>query len=89
LELFSFDEKYNMNMEKLMTLGLSSKKIFYRGALLLRGKEDKMKLRNYVSTSYKFEVLQKKRGIGLQLHFFLGAEFLELKVFGNAELERS
>jgi hypothetical protein len=34
-------------------------------------------------------VLQKKHGVGLQLHLFLGTEFLELKVFGNAELERS
>ena len=34
-------------------------------------------------------MLQKKRGVGLQLHLFLGAEFLELKVFGNIELERS
>jgi hypothetical protein len=31
----------------------------------------------------------KKRGVGLQLHVFLGAEFVELDVFGTVELERS
>jgi hypothetical protein len=35
------------------------------------------------------EVLQEKRGVGLQLHVFLGAEFVELHVFGTVELERS
>jgi hypothetical protein len=35
------------------------------------------------------EVLQEKRGVGLQLHVFLGAEFVELDVFGTVELERS
>jgi hypothetical protein len=35
------------------------------------------------------EVLQEKRGVGLQLHVFLGAEFVELDVFGTMELERS
>jgi hypothetical protein len=35
------------------------------------------------------EVLQEKRGVGLQLHVFLGAEFVELDVFGIVELERS
>jgi hypothetical protein len=35
------------------------------------------------------EVLQKKHGVGLQLYVFLGVEFLQLKVFGNAELEQS
>jgi hypothetical protein len=40
-------------------------------------------------TRVPLEVLQKKHGVGLQLHLFLGTEFLELKVFGNAELERS
>jgi hypothetical protein len=35
------------------------------------------------------EVLQEKRGVGLQLHVFLGAEFMELDVFGTVELERS
>jgi hypothetical protein len=33
------------------------------------------------------EVLQEKRGVGL--HVFLGAEFVELDVFGTVELERS
>jgi hypothetical protein len=32
------------------------------------------------------EVLQEKRGVGLQLHVFLGAEFVELDVFGTVEL---
>jgi hypothetical protein len=35
------------------------------------------------------EVLQEKRGVSLQLHVFLGAEFVELDVFGTVELERS
>jgi hypothetical protein len=35
------------------------------------------------------QVLQEKRGVGLQLHVFLGAEFVELDVFGTVELERS
>jgi hypothetical protein len=35
------------------------------------------------------EVLQEKRGVGLHLHVFLGAEFVELDVFGTVELERS
>jgi hypothetical protein len=35
------------------------------------------------------EVLQEKRGVGLQLHVFLGAEFVELDVFSTVELERS
>jgi hypothetical protein len=35
------------------------------------------------------EVLQEKRGVGLQLYVFLGAEFVELDVFGTVELERS
>jgi hypothetical protein len=40
-------------------------------------------------------LLRKKRGVGgvplevLQLHVFLGAEFVELDVFGTVELERS
>jgi hypothetical protein len=34
-----------------------------------------------------FEVLQKKHGVGPKLHLFLEAEFFELEVFGNAELE--
>ena len=41
-----------MDMEKFTTAGLSSK-IFYRGALLLRGKEEKMKPTKYISTSFK------------------------------------
>jgi hypothetical protein len=35
------------------------------------------------------EVLQEKRGVGLQLHVFLGAEFVEPDVFGTVKLERS
>jgi hypothetical protein len=35
------------------------------------------------------EVLQEKRGVGLQLHVFLGAEFVELDVFGTVKLEQS
>jgi hypothetical protein len=35
------------------------------------------------------EVLQEKRGVGLQLHVFLRAEFVELDVFVTVELERS
>jgi hypothetical protein len=35
------------------------------------------------------EVLQKKRGVDLQLHLFVGVEFVELKMFGNADLELS
>jgi hypothetical protein len=34
------------------------------------------------------EVLQEKREVGLQLHVFLGAEFVELDVFDTVELER-
>jgi hypothetical protein len=34
-------------------------------------------------------LLHKKRGVGLQLYVFLGAEFVELDVFGTVELERS
>jgi len=40
-------------------------------------------------TRVPLEVLQKKCEVDLQLHLFLGAEFVELKVFGNAELEQS
>ena len=40
-------------------------------------------------TRVPLEVLQKKRGVGLQLHLFLRAEFVELKVFGNAKMEQS
>ena len=41
-----------MDMEKFTTVGLSSK-IFYRGALLLRGNEEKMKRTKYISTNSK------------------------------------
>jgi hypothetical protein len=46
---------------------------------------------NYITskTRVPLEVLQKKCEVDLQLHLFLGAEFVELKVFGNAELEQS
>ena len=37
-----FKNKYIVDMDKFTTAGLSSK-IFYRGALLLHGKEEKMK----------------------------------------------
>ena len=47
-----FKDKYNVDMEKFTTVGLSSK-IFYRGALLLRGKEEKMKPTKYISTNSK------------------------------------
>jgi hypothetical protein len=33
-------------------------------------------------------VLQKKDKIGPQLHVFLGVEFLDLGMFGNAEQEK-
>jgi hypothetical protein len=35
------------------------------------------------------EELREKCGVGLQLHVFLGAEFMELDVLGTVELERS
>ena len=47
-----FKDKYIVDMEKFTTIGLSSK-IFYRGALLLRGKEKKMKPTKYISTNSK------------------------------------
>ena len=47
-----FKDKYNVDMEKFTTVGLSSK-IFYRGVLLLRGKEEKMKPTKYISTNSK------------------------------------
>jgi hypothetical protein len=34
------------------------------------------------------ELLHKKPEVGLKLHLFLGAGFLELRVFGNAELRK-
>lgn len=48
-------------------------------------------MRKYKSLNSRvsFEALQKKRGISPQLYIFLGAEFLELKVFGNVELKWS
>ena len=39
-------------MKKFITVGLSSK-IFYRGVLLLCGKEEKMKPTKYISTNSK------------------------------------
>ena len=47
-----FKDKYIVDMEKFTTARLSSK-IFYRGALLLRGKEEKMKPTKYISTNSK------------------------------------
>ena len=47
-----FKDKYIVDMEKFTTVGLSSK-ILYRGALLLRGKEEKMKPTKYISTNSK------------------------------------
>ena len=47
-----FKDKYIVDIEKFTTVGLSSK-IFYRGALLLRGKEEKMKPTKYISTNSK------------------------------------
>jgi hypothetical protein len=36
-------------------------------------------------TGVPLEVLQRKRGVGPQVHFFLGAEFVELRMFSNME----
>ena len=47
-----FKDKYIVDMEKSTTVGLSSK-IFYRGALLLRGKEEKMKPTKYITANSK------------------------------------
>ena len=47
-----FKDKNIVDMEKFTTVGLSSK-IFYRGALLLRGKEEKIKPTKYISTNSK------------------------------------
>ena len=44
--------KYIVDIEKFTTVGLSSK-IFYRGILLLRGKDEKMKPIKYISTNSK------------------------------------
>jgi hypothetical protein len=38
---------------------------------------------------YPLRYSKKKRGVGLQLHVFLGAEFVEPDVFGTVKLERS
>jgi len=45
-----FKDKYIVDLKKFITVGLSSK-IFYRGALLLHGKEEKMKPTKYISTN--------------------------------------
>ena len=47
-----FKDKYIVDMEKLTTARLSSK-IFYRGTLSLRGKEEKMKPTKYIRTNSK------------------------------------
>ena len=47
-----FKDKYIVDMEKFITIRLSSN-IFYRGALLLHGKEEKMKPTKYISTNSK------------------------------------
>ena len=47
-----FKDKYIVDMEKFTTAGLSSK-IFYIGALLLPGKEEKIKPTKYISTNSK------------------------------------
>ena len=48
----TFKDKYIVDMENFITTGLSSK-IFYRGALLLHGKGEKMKPTKYISTNSK------------------------------------
>ena len=47
-----FKDKYSVDMEKFTIVGLSSK-IFYKCALLLRGKEKKMKPTKYTTTNSK------------------------------------
>ena len=47
-----FKNKYIVDMDKFTTAGLSSK-IFYRGALLLREKKEKIKPTKYISTNSK------------------------------------
>ena len=43
-----------------------------------------------LKTRVLLEVLQKKKcGVNPQFYLFLRVEFLELRVFGNVELERS
>jgi hypothetical protein len=44
---------------------------------------------NFLKSKRTFEVLQKKRRVSSQLHIFLKAEFLKLKVFSDVGLERS
>ena len=54
-----------MDMEKFTTVGLSSK-IFYRGALLLLGKEEKIKPTKYISTNSKeLEIINENFSTGL------------------------
>jgi hypothetical protein len=46
---------------------------------------------NYPTTSggsKKNKKLEYQRGVGLQLHLFCEAEFMELRVFGNMKLEK-
>ena len=47
-------------------------------------------MRKYKSLNSRasFEALQKKHEVSPQLYIFLGAEFLELMMFGNTELEK-
>ena len=47
-----FKDKYIVDIEKFTSVRLSSK-IFYRGALLLRGKEEKIKPTKYISINSK------------------------------------
>ena len=51
-ETIIFKDKHIMDMEKFTTVKLSSK-IFYRCALLLHGKEKKMKPTKYINTNSK------------------------------------
>ena len=54
-----FKDKYIVDMEKFTTVRLSSK-IFYRGALLLYGKEEKMKPTKHIGTNSKeVEIINK------------------------------
>ena len=51
-ETIIFKDKYIVDIEKFTSVRLSSK-IFYRGAVLLRGKEEKIKPTKYISTNSK------------------------------------
>ena len=51
-ETIIFKDKYIVGMKKFTTTGLSSK-IFYKGALLLCEKEEKIKPIKYISTNFK------------------------------------